>query len=151
MNEIAAIPTRYCGSLFRSRLEARWAAMFDLLGWQWEYEPIDLDGYIPDFIINDGMRLVEVKPAFRLIEYEPAQKKIETSGWKGFASCVGAIIGSVYDDSVCLGTEAPEGPTGEWWWAPWILHDRSLASVLYTWREAGNRVQWRGSEAMETP
>lgn len=62
-NTIKAIPTRYANHLFRSRLEARWAAMFDLLGWTWTYEPIDCNGYIPDFVI-EGRKplLVEVKP-----------------------------------------------------------------------------------------
>jgi len=31
---------------FRSRIEAQWAEMFTKLGWEWEYEPIDLNGYI---------------------------------------------------------------------------------------------------------
>ena len=31
--KIAAIPTTYSGVVFRSRLEARWAAFFDLCGW----------------------------------------------------------------------------------------------------------------------
>ncbi|MEA2669684.1 MAG: hypothetical protein QOJ33_2618, partial [Chloroflexota bacterium] len=30
-----AIPTTYDGVNFRSRLEAKWAAFFDLLGWRW--------------------------------------------------------------------------------------------------------------------
>lgn len=60
----AAIPTRYNGTEFRSRLEARWAAFFDLIGWQWEYEPIDLPGWIPDFILTGATTvLVEIKPA----------------------------------------------------------------------------------------
>jgi hypothetical protein len=46
---LTAIPTRYGGVQFRSRLEARWAAFFDLAGWRWQYEPIDLAGWIPDF------------------------------------------------------------------------------------------------------
>ena len=54
------IPTEYRGYQFRSRAEARWAAFFDQLGWAWEYEPIDLDGYIPDFVLEDSL-LVEVK------------------------------------------------------------------------------------------
>lgn len=40
------------GIQFRSRLEARWAYIFDSMGWIWEYEPIDLNGYIPDFIVD---------------------------------------------------------------------------------------------------
>jgi hypothetical protein len=54
------IPTLYNGIQFRSRLEAKWAAMFDLLGWKYEYEPYDLPGWIPDFLL--GNTLVEIKP-----------------------------------------------------------------------------------------
>jgi hypothetical protein len=58
-----AIPTTYNGVNFRSRLEAKWAAFFDLLGWRWQYEPIDLDGWIPDFMLLGAIpTLVEVKP-----------------------------------------------------------------------------------------
>ncbi len=60
---IAAIPTRYAGVDFRSRLEARWAAFFDLCTWSWEYEPVDLKGWTPDFRLNLAQPiLVEVKP-----------------------------------------------------------------------------------------
>lgn len=69
----AAIPTVYKGVQMRSRLEARWAAFFDLMGYDWQYEPIDLDGWIPDFSVRikrekkfpaDDIRpyLMEVKP-----------------------------------------------------------------------------------------
>ena len=59
-----ARPTEYAGVLFRSRLEASWAAFFDELGWTWEYEPYDLDGWTPDFIIKGKSEnvFVEVKP-----------------------------------------------------------------------------------------
>lgn len=59
-----AIATSYNGRNYRSRLEARWAAMFDLLEWRYEYEPYDLDGWIPDFAIYGAKAeiLVEVKP-----------------------------------------------------------------------------------------
>jgi hypothetical protein len=61
---IAAIPTRYAGVQFRSRLEARWAAFFDLLGWRWDYEPMDMKGWTPDFLLHlHEPVLVEVKPA----------------------------------------------------------------------------------------
>jgi hypothetical protein len=61
---IKAIPTTYAGVNFRSRLEARWAAFFDLCGWKWDYEPFDLDGWTPDFLIKTRIAdvLVEVKP-----------------------------------------------------------------------------------------
>jgi hypothetical protein len=63
---INSIPTLYAGVRFRSRLEARWAAFFDVIGWEWNYEPFDLYGWIPDFmiIVKTGRPvLVEVKPA----------------------------------------------------------------------------------------
>jgi hypothetical protein len=65
-----AHPTTYGGARFRSRLEARWAAFFDLAGWRWEYEPLDLEGWSPDFALigRDQTVLVEVKP----IEWRPS-------------------------------------------------------------------------------
>lgn len=63
--KIASIPTRYSGQNFRSRLEARWAAFFDLMRWSWEYEPFDMQGWIPDFVLGGDLEkglLVEVKP-----------------------------------------------------------------------------------------
>lgn len=50
----SGIPTTYQGTRFRSRLEARWAAFFDLVGWSWTYEPFDATGWIPDFLIRAG-------------------------------------------------------------------------------------------------
>jgi hypothetical protein len=60
-----SIPTTYHGVRFRSRLEAKWAAFFDLAAWRWEYEPFDMDGWAPDFLIYGKHinTLVEVKPA----------------------------------------------------------------------------------------
>jgi hypothetical protein len=63
--DIKAIETEYKGYRFRSRLEARWAYFFDLLGWEWDYE---LDGYhlpsgeyLPDFYIKTINVWAEVK------------------------------------------------------------------------------------------
>ncbi len=61
---VAAIPTRYRGCRFRSRLEARWAVFFDHLGIGWLYEPegyvIGGRRYLPDFLLECGT-WVEVK------------------------------------------------------------------------------------------
>jgi hypothetical protein len=61
---MSSIPTTYNGIRFRSRLEAKWACMFDQLGWRWHYEPLDLNGWIPDFLLESEKNhvLVEVKP-----------------------------------------------------------------------------------------
>ena len=64
----------------------------DLLGWDWEYEPFDLDGYIPDFQLTgfDGTPILEVKPAVRVSELEESVPKIKASGWAGDWLIVGA-------------------------------------------------------------
>ena len=69
---IKAIETVYKGYRFRSRLEARWARFWDVMGDEYQYEPegFDLDGvrYLPDFWLHP-YRLrpgwgywVEIKP-----------------------------------------------------------------------------------------
>ena len=90
-----AITTVYRGLRFRSRLEATWACFFDLLQWPWEYEPLDLKGYIPDFVLSFKHEsvLVEVKPLTTIdqtVKPSMAQKKLELSGWQGVAMIVGA-------------------------------------------------------------
>jgi len=65
---ITAIPTHYAGLQFRSRLEARWACFFDQLGIRWDYEPIDLPGMIPDFVLPDLGFMLEVKPTYDVSE-----------------------------------------------------------------------------------
>lgn len=60
-----SIPTEYGGVVFRSRLEARYAAAFDCYGLKWKYEPqlFDLEGssYIPDFYFKEIRTFFEVK------------------------------------------------------------------------------------------
>lgn len=60
---IRAIPTYYKGINFRSRLEARWAVIFDRLGIDWHYEVegynIEVEPgltirYLPDFLLRGG-------------------------------------------------------------------------------------------------
>jgi hypothetical protein len=81
-----AIPTRYSGVNFRSRLEARWAAFLDVLRWDWEYEPDLQAGFvIPDFILP-GFKLLtilECKPAVSLIEIAEQRTTLirKLQGW----------------------------------------------------------------------
>lgn len=58
----------YSGRIFRSRLEARWAAFFDLMQINWDYEPSHYQvgpalWYLPDFYLPDLGVWVEVKGA----------------------------------------------------------------------------------------
>jgi hypothetical protein len=90
------------GIQFRSRIEAQWAYIFEKLEWNWEYEPIDLEGYIPDFIIkfdgDDGDKediLIEIKGDMNIWKeevYKEHKEKIIKSGWKGKFG----ILGSTY-------------------------------------------------------
>lgn len=85
--DIKPIETWYRGILYRSRLEAKWAAMFDECGWSCSYEAIDLGGYIPDFVLK-GRRpiLAEVKPFVEWDEFiqygEWLRNKVRGSGWE---------------------------------------------------------------------
>lgn len=64
---VRAIETHYKGHRFRSRLEARWAVLFDSLNIAWDYEPEGyLVGpnrrpYLPDFWLPKERIWVEVK------------------------------------------------------------------------------------------
>lgn len=60
-----AIDTVYKGCAFRSRLEARWAVLFDALGIEWRYEAErygnERHTYLPDFYLPFTKTWVEVK------------------------------------------------------------------------------------------
>ena len=63
---IRAIPTKYRGITYRSRLEATWAYFFDEIGFNYHYE---LEGfqlnnirYLPDFYIPERDTWIEIKP-----------------------------------------------------------------------------------------
>ena len=55
---------------YRSRLEATWAAFFDICGWRFDYEPETFRGWAPDFLLfgHEGSIWVEVKPIERFNE-----------------------------------------------------------------------------------
>lgn len=79
-----AIPTRYSGILFRSRLEARYAVLFDGIRLQWEYEPEGFrlnDGrrYLPDFYFKQIRFWAEVKPDFHSFDSENKAASFVTS------------------------------------------------------------------------
>ena len=67
------LETEYNGVLFRSRLEARWAIMFDALGLEWIYEPecFVLENklkYTPDFYLKKYNLYVEIKPSLECLD-----------------------------------------------------------------------------------
>jgi hypothetical protein len=66
------IQTRWKGTSYRSRLEARWAVVFDFMGWSYIYEPEGFEHcgevYLPDFWIEDWKAYVAVKPTANSME-----------------------------------------------------------------------------------
>lgn len=169
---IAAIRTRYAGHEFRSRLEARWAAMFDRLRWPWQYEPLDLAGWIPDFMIPGPTPplLVEVKPVVEWAGFQEHRARIARSGWAGSVLLVGALVpwGEVahLTDAVIGQMRDPAAqrwrPATASWCAscdkltffetrcPWCnalatggLRTDLRSYVMTRWAEAGNDTRWR--------
>lgn len=140
--DIAAHPTEYHGVMFRSRLEARWACLFDLLDWSWEYEPIDLVSWSPDFLIKQtcnvcGMHemYAEVKPYYDIIQFKTHPI------WKYKEFC--AMLGQNPDITFLRAKHATEGgfdtgPLSFWY---------NRFELLDLWIEAGNRTQWKPAEA----
>lgn len=136
---IKAIPTTYAGVNFRSRLEARWAAFFDLCGWTWDYEPIDLEGWVPDFKLTIGsvVILVEVKPIDETCSN--AEELADAFGKAckhGFEHYVALLCAAPMRDGTIGIPIHQYDPPGE------LVDALSVGGVEAKWREAGNRVQW---------
>jgi hypothetical protein len=90
--QIKAHPTRLQGRVYRSRLEAKWAAFFEKCGWPFEYEPFDLPGWSPDFLLGGDISvLVEVKP-ITAIDNDVVTKMVQAAAaaeWPGELLLVG--------------------------------------------------------------
>lgn len=167
-----SIPTEYNGANFRSRLEARWAAFFDLLHFKWEYEPFDLNGWIPDFLLIGECRiLVEVKPITEFSQPVADKMLAGLSGSEDLADYllqVGCIV------PIAAGQTAPIGwlchPQKSKWNLCALTYDDDDAkpglfskskdiitgraesikfqhpnSAQFLWRKAGSYVQWRAA------
>lgn len=70
-----SIPWEYDGEIYRSKLEATYAAFFERCGWIYCYEPFAVQGWGPDFCLYDYPSLVEetgqrFKPTV-LVEVKP--------------------------------------------------------------------------------
>jgi hypothetical protein len=141
---VTAIPTNYNGTRFRSRLEAKWAAMFDRCSWHWSYEPNDFDGYIPDFLLHFRVPiLVEVKP-LRWDEsdhdediLQAARTKVVHSGIKGEVLIVGTGIVPDQRIGMLMDINPDTDEATPWHWAFGFRCDhcgnRSFAPECNSW------------------
>ena len=164
---MAGIPTKYNGTQFRSRLEARYACVWDILGIHWEYECIELHSYIPDFILDipffAGEKsyspvLVEVKPVFNPEEFRSPIDTIAHSGWTGAAIVAGAMLRKrelfVDVEEYVIGYGHPivdskhgDRNSADWFRVGWSSTEKGFmiggpSDISAAWKEAGNRVQW---------
>lgn len=152
--KIKAIPTEVNGVTFRSRLEARWAAFFDHINIPWTYEPYDLNGWIPDFLLSGPQSvLVEVKP-FAGPYHDPGLPlgvdddigqtidKIDASGCEmevillgagpfkeDQQQCVGWIREQIGEEARGIDPEA----VGKWWWQKCYLAYSGFVPEYGSW------------------
>jgi hypothetical protein len=158
-------PTVYAGIEFRSRLEARWACLFDRLGVRWVYEPLDGNRYTPDFLLHefvevDQPALAEVKPAITRADYRAPIAKV-TAGlaghWKGAVLILGADPLPPWpgwrppsgDDPA--GRYEPMGLIGyphhddRWEVYHWFGGNEYIGGIRAAWAAACNTTKWRPS------
>jgi hypothetical protein len=151
---IKAHPTKYNGVQFRSRLEARWACFFDLAKWNWQYEPIDLTSWCPDFWVEfpcqhsecsgSHVLLVEVKPYYSIAEFNehPCMKYAygEYMEENGVIDLIPADASAAFgiDPSVTYWEMAHGAGGGIESVENWVCGDADAM-----WKQAGNSVQWK--------
>jgi hypothetical protein len=144
---IAAIPTVYNHVQFRSRLEARWAAFFDLAGIKWDYEPFDLDGWAPDFLLKTvvGQILVEVKPVDTSEKAAWAAFEKAEPYWSKYQLLLLGVGPIEKRDLLGIIADPPDESKYDWCD---VMDALLVADPIPLWREAGNIVQWK-SPSME--
>ena len=100
-----AIETTYNGTVFRSRIEARWAKLFSLLGLSYVYEPEGFEHcgerYLPDFWVDGWDTYVAIKP------FEDFKKM--TGGMKRELYWQGEMAGNGMSLYIIAGTPKPDG------------------------------------------
>jgi hypothetical protein len=138
-----AIPTTYAGVDFRSRLEARWAAFFDLAEWKWEYEPINLRGWIPDFRV-DPAYWGDYGTYFLLVEVKPYRSIDEFKGTVEYGLAMDPVFES--SDRAALFGHTPAVSYWEAWSSGRMSIPEYISDWEQKWSEAQRVVQWRGPQ-----
>ena len=146
--------TEYAGHTFRSRLEATWAAFFDLCGISWSYEPIDLNGWVPDFALwLDVPIYVEVKPAPLALKIPGLNVAILQDGSQGFQKAKAhakdvavLLLGQAPNENAdffAIGTlmDVPDGPRGSLSWID-VREPLCVSDAKAKWGAALAATQW---------
>lgn len=152
---IKARQTQYRGVTFRSRLEARWAAFFDECEWQWQYEPVDLACWSPDFLVTfynwhaKGTSLLcEIKPFQHraLFEHHPC------AGWgePGPVGCDATCGFGLNPDVVWLCMESRSGSSVGFYELEDLLGEER-DEIWRRWNCAGKTVQFDAARHKQPP
>lgn len=96
----------YKGIVFYSKLEARWAVVFDALGIKWKYQPRKLSRewgneiieYLPDFYFPDDDIYAEVKPSDDALRQKSYVLSLLVD-WEGPLANGIIILGSIPDST----------------------------------------------------
>jgi hypothetical protein len=161
---IRAHPTEFRGTMYRSRLEARWAAFFHLAGIDYQYEPVDLPGWSPDFRITwacghsmcpaNHSILIEVKPYPKIEDFNGHKCMKHFYGHGDIPACSSAAFGEnpwVTYWQMCHGSGGGEERLEDnFHWITEHRHGYREPSGLFVatktmdqfWAEAGSLTQW---------
>lgn len=121
MNERRSIPTHYNGRLFRSKLEADYARVFDTLRVTWEYEKaghyFGNQYYLPDFWLPRSRQFVEVKGVFEPNDCRKIQALVRDAKPRRFTGdwCPDFPIIACMPNGVFFGWERTAEPIEDWY------------------------------------
>ncbi|MEN3029280.1 hypothetical protein [Chromobacterium amazonense] len=137
--------TIYNDLIFKTRLEAQWAAFFDLAGWDWRSNPAPVGDWCPDFRVtfpcdhsecrDSHTLLVSVVPTESkdVLAAHPARKHCyEATGFPGVDA--GAAFGSNPEATVW---EFSHGAGGGVFEVPFFVE----ADAAVLWKKAGELVR----------
>lgn len=140
MGDMRPIETEYRGYRFRSRLEARWAVVFDALEIKWTYEPEGFETsagrYLPDFLLDPGSVIHQ------------SERGYETAG-PVYVEVKGAPLRD--DEAARIHAFATDPGPERWLLALGEIPDPTSSAVLLCgWGRSRNSDWWLGFRAMSS-
>ena len=144
---IRSIPTKYKSDMMRSRLETRWAKIFDLLGIEYYYEPeIYRCGginYLPDFYLPQQNIYFEVKGIMTPIDARKITALAEGTGRNvviGYPNGTLQLVDMVsYDDNI---DSNEKDPAHKAWWVDKADSTFAKCSQCHKWHFHNEIMAW---------